>query len=138
MQSGEFAPKGSLSEAGDAQCLKSEVAAGCLERSKLDELDRAFRLTRSGNSEVSFQWLMMSIRNRYEPAYPRLEEFLTTIGRRKFIKPLYEEMAKTPEGRERALGVYRRARASYHPIAVASIDPILKWQTRRSAPAGAS
>ena len=99
-----------------------------LERSKMDELDRAFRLTRSGNSEVSFQWLMMSIKNRYEPAYPRLEEFLTTIGRRKFIKPLYEEMAKTPEGRERALSVYRRARPSYHPIAVASIDPILKWQ----------
>ena len=98
------------------------------ERAKMDELDRAFRLTRSGNSEVSFQWLMMSITNRYEPAYPRLEEFLTTIGRRKFIKPLYEEMAKTPEGRERALSIYRRARATYHPIAVASIDPILKWQ----------
>lgn len=100
-----------------------------LERAKMDELDRAFKLTRSGNSEVAFQWLMMSIRNRYEPAYPRLEEFLTTIGRRKYIKPLYEEMAKTPEGRERALAVYRRARPTYHPIAVTSIDPILKWQT---------
>ncbi len=99
-----------------------------LERAQLDELDRAFKLTRSGNSEVSFQWLIMSIKNRYEPAYPRLEEFLTTIGRRKFIKPLYEELAKTPEGRERAVGIYRRARPGYHPIAVASIDPILKWQ----------
>jgi hypothetical protein len=37
----------------------------------------------------------MSIRNRYEPANQRLDEFLTTIGRRKFIKPLYEELAKT-------------------------------------------
>lgn len=94
---------------------------------RMAELDRAFHLTRSGNSEIEFQWLLMSIRNAYEPAYPRLEEFLTTIGRRKFIKPLYEELAKTPEGKERALSIYRRARPTYHPIAVAAIDEVLKW-----------
>jgi len=98
-----------------------------LDRKKMEELDQAFHLTRSGNSEIAFQWLMMSIRNRYEPASPRLEEFLTSIGRRKFIKPLYEELARTPEGKERALAVYRRARPTYHPIAVASIDEVLKW-----------
>ncbi|HEY2975831.1 MAG TPA: M1 family metallopeptidase [Pyrinomonadaceae bacterium] len=97
-----------------------------LDHKKMEELDQAFHLTRSGNSEIAFQWLMMSIRNRYEPAYPRLEEFLTSIGRRKFIKPLYEELAKTAEGKERALAIYRRARPTYHPIAVASIDEVLK------------
>jgi leukotriene-A4 hydrolase len=98
-----------------------------LERKKMEELDQAFHLTPSGNSEIVFQWLMMSIRNRYEPANTRLEEFLTSIGRRKFIKPLYEELAKTPEGKERALAIYRRARPTYHPIAVTSIDEVLKW-----------
>ena len=100
-----------------------------LDRQKMEELDQAFHLTRSGNSEIAFQWLMMSIRNRYEAAYPRLDEFLTAIGRRKFIKPLYEELAKTPDGKERALAIYRRARPSYHPIAVASIDEVLKWNS---------
>ena len=98
-----------------------------LDRTKMEELDKAFQLTSSGNSEVAFQWLVMAIRNRYEPANAKLEEFLMTIGRRKFIKPLYEELAKTPEGKERALAIYRRARASYHPIAVTSIDEVLKW-----------
>ncbi|MEP6743695.1 MAG: leukotriene A4 hydrolase C-terminal domain-containing protein, partial [bacterium] len=98
-----------------------------LDRNKLSELDQTFHLTQSGNSEIEFQWLLMSIRNRYEPAYPRLEEFLTSIGRRKLIKPLYQELAKTPEGKERALAIYRRARPTYHPIAVASIDEVLKW-----------
>jgi leukotriene-A4 hydrolase len=93
----------------------------------MGELDRAFNLTRSGNSEIAFQWLLMSIRNKYEPAYPRLEEFLLSVGRRKFIRPLYQELAKTPEGRERALAIYRRARPTYHPIAVTSIDQDLKW-----------
>ncbi|HEY8186137.1 MAG TPA: M1 family metallopeptidase [Pyrinomonadaceae bacterium] len=98
-----------------------------LDRKRMEELDRTFHLTRSGNSEIAFQWLLMSIRNHYEPAYPRLEEFLTSIGRRKLIKPLYEELAKTPEGKERALAIYRRARPTYHPIAVASIDEVLHW-----------
>ena len=98
------------------------------ERTRLmGELDHAFNLTRSGNSEIAFQWLMMSIENKYEPAYSRLEEFLLSVGRRKFIRPLYQELAKTPEGRERALAIYRRARPTYHPIAVTSIDQDLKW-----------
>jgi leukotriene-A4 hydrolase len=96
----------------------------------MGDLDRAFTLTRSGNSEIAFQWLMMSISNKYEPAYPRLEEFLLTVGRRKFIRPLYQELAKTPEGRERALAIYRRARPTYHPIAVTSIDQDLKWPSQ--------
>jgi leukotriene A-4 hydrolase/aminopeptidase len=100
-----------------------------LGRERMAELDRAFQLTRSGNSEIIFQWLLMSIQNGYETAYPRLEEFLTSIGRRKFIKPLYEELVKTPEGRIRALNIYRRARPTYHPIAVTSIDAVLKWKT---------
>jgi leukotriene-A4 hydrolase len=93
----------------------------------MGELDRTLDLTQSGNSEIVFQWLMMSIQNRYEPAYPRLEDFLLSVGRRKFIRPLYQELARTPEGRKRALEIYRRARPTYHPIAVTSIDEDLKW-----------
>lgn len=98
-----------------------------LDQKKMGELDQAFKLTQSGNSEIAFQWLMMSIRNAYQPAFNRVEEFLTSIGRRKFIKPLYEELAKSPEGKEFAMKIYRRARPTYHPIAVTSIDEVLKW-----------
>jgi leukotriene-A4 hydrolase len=92
---------------------------------RMAELDAAFNLTKSGNSEISFQWLMMSVRNKYEAANPRLEEFLTSIGRRKFVKPLFEELAKTPEGKTRAAAIYAKARPGYHPITQASIDEIL-------------
>ena len=102
-------------------------SAGISPASRMEELDKSFHLTRSGNSEIAFQWLLMSIRNRYEPAYPRLEEFLLSVGRRKFIRPLYQELAKTAEGKARALEIYRRARPTYHPIAVTSIDADLKW-----------
>jgi leukotriene-A4 hydrolase len=93
---------------------------------RMAQLDRRFHLTRTGNSEIEFQWLMMAIANKYAAAYPRLEDFLTSMGRRKFLRPLYEELVKTAEGRERALSIYRRARPTYHPIAVTTIDAILK------------
>ena len=68
---------------------------------------------------------VLAIRNQYEPAYPRLEEFLVSVGRRKYLKPLYEELMKSPEGRARAVAIYKKARPGYHPIAVTTVDGIL-------------
>jgi leukotriene A-4 hydrolase/aminopeptidase len=96
-----------------------------LTANQMKELDKAFGLTKTGNAEIASQWLLISIRNNYEPAYPRLEEFLTSIGRQKLIKPLYEELAQTPAGQERALKIYAKARPGYHPIAQTAIDKIV-------------
>ena len=93
---------------------------------RMAELDKVFNLTDKGNSEIAFQWLLMSIKNDYTAADSRLEAFLTSIGRRKFVKPLYEELAKTPAGTKRANEIYAKARAGYHPITRASVDTILK------------
>jgi hypothetical protein len=91
------------------------------------ELDAAFALTRRGNSEIAAAWLECAIRADYAPAYPRLEEFLVGIGRRKFLKPLYTELAKTPAGLARGKAIYAKARPGYHPIARGTIDKILGW-----------
>jgi leukotriene-A4 hydrolase len=69
----------------------------------------------------------MAIRNHYVPAYPRLEEFLTSIGCRKLVKRLYEELVKTDKGKMRAMAIYSKARPTYHPIVMATIDDIVKW-----------
>jgi hypothetical protein len=72
----------------------------------------------------------MAIRNNYAPAFPRLEDFLTSIGRRKFVRPLFAELAKTTEGAARAKSIYTKARPGYHPITQASVDEILKWENK--------
>jgi leukotriene-A4 hydrolase len=96
-----------------------------LPTARLDELNAAFGLTATGNSEIAFSWLRIAIRNDYQPAYAQLDSYLTTIGRRKLIKPLYEELMKTPAGAARARDIYARARPNYHPIAAATIDAIV-------------
>jgi len=95
---------------------------------RMAELDAAFHLTGTGNDEILEAWLLLAIRNAYAPADAALERFLITIGRRKYLQPLYAELAKTPAGAETALRIYARARPGYHPVAQAAIDKILDWR----------
>jgi leukotriene-A4 hydrolase len=97
-----------------------------LDAKRMAELDSAFRLTESGNSEILAEWLLMSIESGYRPAYPKLDRFLMEVGRRKYIKPLYQELAKTTEGKAHAKTIYAKARPGYHPIAAATVDDLLK------------
>lgn len=93
--------------------------------SKLAGIDKAWNLTGSGNAEIVTAWLLLAIRAGYEPAMRRLEPFLVEVGRRKFVKPLFEALVKTPAGRARAEAIYGKARPGYHPIMQATVDGIL-------------
>ena len=92
---------------------------------KMTELDAAFGLTARENSEIAAQWLMMAAKNQYHPADARIEAFLTSVGRRKFILPIYRELIQTPVGRTKAQAIYAKARGFYHPIAIESVDKLL-------------
>jgi aminopeptidase N len=94
---------------------------------RMAELDRAFGFTASHNSEILCDWLVVAIRRQYKGANARLSQFLMEVGRFKFLKPIYAELAKTPEGLQRARSIYAKARPRYHAASTATIDKILKW-----------
>ncbi len=96
-----------------------------LDAGGMNELDEAFGFTRSGNAEIQCDWFLHCIVHRYRAADPYIERFLMHVGRRKFLKPIYTAMAKTPDGRERALAIYRKARPGYHAVSSHTIDDIL-------------
>ncbi len=98
-----------------------------LSKDKMTELDAAFDFTNSGNSEIAAQWFELAIQNDYDVAYPKMEEFLIRVGRRKFLKPLYAELAKNPEDLEWAKKVYAKARPNYHSVSTETIDKLLGW-----------
>ena len=91
-----------------------------LDAAQMSRLDSQFHFTASHNDEILQQWLVMAVHNNYEPASARLEEFLTTVGRRKYVKPLYEALDA-----KRAAAIYEKARPLYHPITQATVDAIL-------------
>jgi hypothetical protein len=98
---------------------------------RLADLDHAFRLSASGNSEILFEWLKIAIHNRYEPAFAALEHYLTSQGRRKLVAPLYAELAKSEWGKAMAIKIYRQARPTYHSVAVNTIDKTLNWSEQK-------
>lgn len=97
-----------------------------LQLEKLIELDYAFYFTRSGNSEILCEWFQRCIKVNYETAYRPMKNYLMNVGRRKLIKPLYTELAKTAEGKAWAKEVYKEARPGYHSVSSNTIDGILK------------
>lgn len=94
---------------------------------RLDDLDKSFKLSSSGNSEIQFAWFKIAIANHYEPAFAALEHFLTSQGRRKFVAPLYADLAKTDWGKAMAMRIYAKARPTYHSVATGTIDKTLNW-----------
>lgn len=89
-------------------------------------LDQVFKFTSSGNAEIQSAWYVLSIKKGYQPANKNIEAFLTTVGRRKFLMPLYKELVKTPEGKKWAKKIYVQARPNYHSVAYNTIDELLK------------
>ena len=96
-----------------------------LNENQMADLDKAFDLSNSGNSEILAVWFLQSIKNDYRPAFENLEKFLVKIGRRKFLQPLYLELSKNKEHKIWAKKVYQKARNNYHYVSFNTIDNIL-------------
>jgi aminopeptidase N len=97
-----------------------------LPAARLADLESTFRFSEA-NAVVQRSWFPNAIAASWQPAYPAIERFLTAIGRRYLLRPIYMKLAETPEGKAFALGVYRRARPGYHAITANSIDLVLGW-----------
>lgn len=97
-------------------------------REVLSQLDRAFRLTATGNSEVLGEWLLLAARHGYRAAGERMREFLIGVGRRKYLAPIYAALLESPDGAALAADIYAAARPGYHAITRRSLDALLGWQ----------
>jgi leukotriene-A4 hydrolase len=96
-----------------------------LSTSQMRQLDEAFELTASANSEITLEWMLHVIAADYDPGMTKLEQFLTQQGRRKFLKPLYQKLAETVEGKAFARRIYKKARPTYHAVSRVTIDELL-------------
>ncbi|MCF6359918.1 MAG: M1 family metallopeptidase [Cyclobacteriaceae bacterium] len=99
-----------------------------LNKEKMAKLDAVFQFTYSRNSEILAAWMVLVIKHQYNSGYENLENFLVNTGRRKFLSPLYAEMAKTETGLVMAKAIYEKARPNYHFVASSTIDKMLDWK----------
>ena len=91
---------------------------------RMAELDAAWDINATGNNEVLFAWLEQSVRSKHASSYDRLRTFLVTVGRRKFLTPIYQALIDTDQI-DLARDIYREARPHYHSVATGTMDVLL-------------
>jgi leukotriene-A4 hydrolase len=96
-----------------------------LTEQQMEELENTFHFSQSGNAEILFAWFQQCLRHAFRPAVPAISDFLVRVGRRKFVKPLFAELIKTPDGRKMAETIYARARSNYHSVTRNTIDEMM-------------
>ncbi len=93
----------------------------------LADLDAAFALTASENHEVLAEWLVLAAAHGYSGADDRTRKFLFTVGRRKYLLPIYEALMRTAAGERLARTLYPQARTGYHALTRATLDRLFGW-----------
>ncbi|MBA2237264.1 MAG: M1 family metallopeptidase, partial [Lysobacter sp.] len=93
-----------------------------LDTAQLEALDAAYGFTGTANGEIAQRWYPLAVRSGYTAANDEIVQFLTSIGRRKLIMPIYSALVKTPEGLRLAEQTFAAARPGYHPITTGSVE----------------
>jgi leukotriene-A4 hydrolase len=88
-------------------------------------LDERFALTARKNYDVLVAWLTLALQSGYLDVLPRVKEVVGEVGRMKYLRPLYTELARSPATRDVAADLYRQYRESYHPIAQGMVESVL-------------
>jgi len=99
------------------------------------ELDVALALSGRGNAEVLVQWLCLAAASGYAPAFPAARRLLSTVGRMKYVRPLYQALGKTPAGRALARETFASAAPTYHALTRRAAEAVLAAYEDVAAPA---
>ena len=97
-----------------------------LSEQQMTTLDEYLKFTAWTNAEIQFEWFMKAISSDYSAAYPAIESFLSKVGRRKFILPLYTQLYSFEHSKKMALDWFRVFRGNYHAVSSNSIAAALE------------
>jgi leukotriene-A4 hydrolase len=92
---------------------------------KLRRIDKNLHFRDWTNSEIQYEWYIKGIRAGYTDIRPSMEKFLLNVGRRKYVAPIYKELAKSPENLAWARDVFEKAQINYHPVTKNTVQELL-------------
>ncbi len=92
----------------------------------LKKLDAQFGLSSSANAEIRCAWYASAIPKGYAAEImPGMESFLTEVGRRRFLMPVYTELKKAGLSDD-ARRIFQKAAPGYHAVSRNSVEALLK------------
>jgi leukotriene-A4 hydrolase len=91
---------------------------------RLRYLDQKMKFSAWGNSEVMAEWFVLNINCGNREIRPEIEKFISKVGRRKFLLPIYKALVKNPEDKVWAKKVFDKSKAYYHAVSRNSITEL--------------
>jgi leukotriene-A4 hydrolase len=89
-------------------------------------LDSAFGLSARGNYEILVEWLTIAAGSDYPPAFDRIREVLTRVGRMKYLRPLYTALGMHARTRALAREIFAAARLLYHTLSRRVVESVME------------
>lgn len=97
-----------------------------LSSKQISMLDDSFHFSRSKNWEIRVIFLTIAAHSDYKPCFPAIEDALHSVGRIKYLRPLYAGLLESsPEAKQLAKRVFSDAKPKYHPIAQSVVQGLL-------------
>ncbi len=94
---------------------------------RLRLLDRQLHFSQSNNSEILCDWFVLAAQTNYAFQIEQdIQRFLVKIGRRKYVLPIYETLASTPNGLKLARRIFHEAKNNYHSVTRTSVWRVLQ------------
>ncbi|HEY3294552.1 MAG TPA: M1 family metallopeptidase [bacterium] len=88
-------------------------------------LEQIFDIGTTKNSEILLPWLCIAAMCSYAKAYPMIRDFLGSVGRGKYLKPLYRALHENPATRSLARSIFEDFKDRYHSVARGAVQRIL-------------
>ncbi len=85
-------------------------------------LDGTLGLMGRDNYEILVEWLTIAAGSDYEPAFARLREVLTRVGRMKYLRPLFKAMGAHARTRALARDIYAHAAPGWHVLSRRAVE----------------
>ncbi|MCO5586925.1 hypothetical protein L7F22_040869 [Adiantum nelumboides] len=98
-----------------------------LHAEQISELNERFHFSENHNWEIKVAFLTIAAFSGYEPCFTTIENALHSVGRMKYLRPLYSGLLQSSlDAKELARRVFIDARQKYHPIAQSVVQGLLQ------------
>lgn len=99
--------------------------SGVMNPERFRELESCAALSRSKNAEIAFGWIKLGLEAKYEPTLKWVEPFLGSIGRGKFVNPIFQRLIERVETRPLGRSLYEKFKPRYHAIVTTRVEKLL-------------
>ena len=90
----------------------------------ISKIDSDLNITNEINPEVGQRWFSLAIRANYRSAFNRAHQYVSTIGRQRYILPVYQALVKYGY-RYLAYDWFMENKDKYHPETTMKIRKML-------------